>query len=124
MGTVPKLVVREQNMAQPWYVYCLQTVDAPFYTYVGATVDPDRRLEQHNGLLAGGAKATARRPGEWQRICLVRGFRSMHEALSFEWHWKHFSRKGAGRDQGLERCLAWATQKYPGIVLDVDYTVG
>jgi predicted GIY-YIG superfamily endonuclease len=103
-----------------WSVYCLQTINPPFSTYIGATVDPDRRLAQHNGLLVGGAKATKKVPGEWQRVCLVQGFRTSHEALSFEWHWKHFSRRGAGREKGLERCLLWATQKFPGLVLEVE----
>ncbi len=104
-----------------WYVYCLQTLEPPFYTYVGATVDPDRRLSQHNGLLSGGAKATARRPGEWQRVCLVSGFETERQALSFEWHWKHFSRRGAGREKGLDKCLEWAEGKFPELVLKVEY---
>ena len=104
-----------------WYVYCLQTTNPPYNTYIGATVDPDRRLAQHNGFLKGGAKATAARPQEWHRICLVKGFRTSHEALSFEWHWKHFSRKGKGREVGLERCLAWASSKFPGLVLEVEW---
>ena len=100
-----------------WVVYCLATMDGS-RTYIGATVDPDRRLAQHNGLLKGGAKATACRPGQWYRVCHVRGFLDSHAALSFEWHWKHFSRgmKGVSaatsvmdrRQRALDACLAWA----------------
>ena len=96
-------------------VYCLATVDQPVVTYIGATFDADRRLQQHNGLLSGGAKATSSRPNNWYRVCHVRGFPSWRSALSFEWHWKHFSKKQLGgpldrRQKGLDKCMAWATQ--------------
>ncbi len=100
-----------------WYVYLLATLEEPIQTYVGATIDPDRRLEQHNkGTQAGGAKATSRRPGEWYRVCYVKGFATQRQALSFEWHWKHFSRKLSGspldrRDKGLQKCIEWAKEK-------------
>lgn len=101
-------------MASPWYVYCLATCDEPVQTYIGATTDPDRRLSQHNtGRKAGGARRTAGRPNSWYRVCYVEGFPDNHKALSFEWHWKHFSRKLKGdplekRQKGLDLCLAWA----------------
>lgn len=45
-----------------FWVYVLLSVDEQ-RTYVGITTDVDRRLRQHNGELAGGAKSTrARRP--------------------------------------------------------------
>jgi putative endonuclease len=50
-----------------WIVYLLVSRSLKFYnySYVGITTDLDRRLKQHNGLLAGGAKYTsARRPFE------------------------------------------------------------
>ena len=95
-----------------WAVYCLATVEAPELTYIGATVDLDRRLAQHNGQLGGGAKATHVRAGGWYRVCHVRGFADNHGALSFEWHWKRFSRKATGgplerRRKGLDACMEW-----------------
>ncbi len=107
-----------------WVVYCLATTKEPVCTYIGATVDRDRRLEQHNGILKGGARATGRRPGEWYRVCYVSGFIDNHQALSFEWHWKHFSRKLLGdplgrRQRGLDLCMEWAMKK--GMVLEVVY---
>lgn len=80
----------------PWYVYCL--VSSGGGTYVGATVDPDRRLRQHSGILKGGARATAARvkAGEtWRRIGLVGPFEKV-EALQFEWRWKWLSKKQKG----------------------------
>lgn len=44
-----------------WYVYLLRCADGTLYT--GTSVDPERRLRQHNGELRGGARYTrARRP--------------------------------------------------------------
>lgn len=86
-------------MATRWHVYLLLN-DAHTRTYVGATVDPDRRLRQHNHELVGGARATAR--DHWTRVCLVSGFPNERAALQFEWMWKHLSRKEKGAS-ALER---------------------
>lgn len=97
------------------FVYCISTVEEPTLTYVGATVNLERRLAQHNRLYSGGARATGVRLGGWYRICYVKGFIGWREALSFEWHWKFFSRKyGKGcsltkRQMGLDKTLAWAS---------------
>lgn len=68
--------------------------------YIGATVDPDRRLRQHNGELTGGARRT--HGLSWQRACYVSGFPTWVSALQFEWAWK---RHGRGKPQ-LEGKLA------------------
>ena len=108
-----------------WHVYCLQMLEPPFNTYVGATVDLDRRLAQHNGLLKGGARATSKRPNGWRRVCSVSGFQDNHQALSFEWHWKHFTRGRKGvrrsREEALEMCLAWFAKEHPGVNLELEY---
>ena len=65
-------------------------------TYVGATVDVDRRLRQHNGVIKGGARQTARvvaKGGKWERVCHVAGFPTWKCALQFEWKWKYLTRK-------------------------------
>lgn len=49
---------------QTWWVYLLESSTEPL-TYTGVTTDVTRRLEQHNGVLPGGAHAT-RRGRPWQ----------------------------------------------------------
>lgn len=87
-------------MEPPYYCYLLQSTDGK--TYVGVTIDLNRRLRQHNGEICGGASAT--RGGVWRRILHVAGFPSQGEALRFEWAWKHISRQAKGITS-LERRL-------------------
>ena len=90
--------------SKPCYVYCLQSTNG--YTYVGATVDLDRRLRQHNGTLAGGAKATKVRvnKGElWKRVCYVKNFPDWSAALQFEWRWKQLARRESRRLSSMEK---------------------
>ncbi len=50
-----------------WIVYLLVSRSIDFYnhTYVGITKDLNRRINQHNGVITGGAKSTrAKRPYE------------------------------------------------------------
>ena len=82
-----------------WHVYLLLN-DAHTRTYVGATVNPDRRIRQHNKEITGGARATSN--DHWTRICLVSGFPDERAALQFEWMWKHLTRK-EGRGNPIER---------------------
>jgi len=96
-----------------WFVYLLATVNEPTRTYVGATIDVDRRLKQHNGELSGGAHATSAIPGGWYRVCYVQGFENKREALRFEWWWKRRSAKLTGtplqrRQAALEQMISEA----------------
>jgi structure-specific endonuclease subunit SLX1 len=86
------------------YVYLLVSSDDA--TYVGATVDLDRRLRQHNKEIKGGAHATSAKvlKGEtWVRACHVSGFPDWPAALQFEWRWKQISRKLPIKMLPLER---------------------
>ncbi len=79
------------------YVYLLESTNGA--TYVGATVDLERRLRQHNKELVGGAQQTSMRVvrGEtWKRVCYVSGFPDWSAALQFEWRFKQISRKYFG----------------------------
>jgi predicted GIY-YIG superfamily endonuclease len=63
-------------------------------TYIGATVDVDRRLRQHNTEIKGGARATAIRVAQgltWLRSCYVI-LPDWKSALQFEWRWKQLGR--------------------------------
>lgn len=65
-----------------WWVYVLVS-RAARRTYVGVSTDAHRRLEQHNGRRAGGAKAT--RPGRPWRLGAVFGpYASRGEAQRVE----------------------------------------
>jgi predicted GIY-YIG superfamily endonuclease len=86
-----------------FYCYCLERHDKK-QRYIGATVDPDRRLKQHQGILSGGAKATQGKV--WTRVCLIGGFPTWNDALKFEWRWKRFSYKHKGWQKGLEALMA------------------
>ena len=60
----------EAGQDAPWQVYLLQCADQSLYA--GVTTDLARRLRQHNGQLAGGARYTrARRPVAlvWSEAC-------------------------------------------------------
>ena len=90
-----------QKIIKPWFCYMLMSADDKKQkTYVGATVNPDRRLRQHNGELSGGARATSGR--KWRRRFLVQGFDDEKAALRFEWRWKYLTRQAPG-DSWMER---------------------
>ena len=65
-----------------WYVYLLRCADDSLYAGVATNVE--RRLKQHNGELAGGARYTrGRRPVQlvWQESCDSRSTAQGREAL-------------------------------------------
>jgi structure-specific endonuclease subunit SLX1 len=94
-----------------FYVYLLLCSDGA--TYVGATIDLEKRLRKHNKEIKGGAFATGIKvnKGEtWVRACHVEGFPTWQAALQFEWRWKQISRKLPVVMFPLERRMKALTQ--------------
>ena len=69
-----------------WFVYVLisPSINA---TYVGISIDLQRRLQQHNGALPGGARAT-RRGRPWQIAISCGPLESRGAALQLEYRIK------------------------------------
>jgi structure-specific endonuclease subunit SLX1 len=81
--------------AKEFFVYLLES-SCKRATYVGATVNLERRLRQHNKEIAGGAHATGAKVARgqtWRRACHVTGFPTWQAALQFEWRFKQLTRR-------------------------------
>lgn len=77
-----------------FYVYFIESTNGN--TYIGATVDLDKRIRQHNSELKGGAYATSLKvkKGEvWSYICYIQNCPTWNAALQCEWRWKQLSRQ-------------------------------
>lgn len=84
----------KEDQQSSFYVYLLVASDNA--TYVGATVNLERRLRQHNKEIKGGAFATSAKVvkgNQWERALHVKGFPNWSAALQFEWRFKQLSRK-------------------------------
>ena len=81
-------------MEKDFFVYILKEIDGN-RTYVGFTTHTTRRIKQHNGELAGGAKYTRGR--KWEIIGYLTGFPDKIIALQCEWKLKNpYGRKKRG----------------------------
>ena len=64
------------------YLVYLITCDNLYY--IGMTNNFTRRIQQHNGILKGGAKFTKKRQ-DWNPIVMIDGFKNKQQAMQCEW---------------------------------------
>ena len=86
------------SIKKQWTVYLIYTDNR---TYVGCTVDPTRRLRQHNREILGGARATQRGAGSWKFVMYVTGFPNRSSACRWEALVKKRARGIEARSQAI-----------------------
>jgi len=76
-------------------VYCLLRDDKK-QTYIGSTMNMERRLRQHNCEIVGGAKYTSKSVKlghKWIIAFTLLNFPTWNETLKMEWMIKHITKK-------------------------------
>lgn len=102
-----RTVGRRVTQPEQQFVYLLESTRGGIY--IGATMDVDKRLRQHNKEIKGGAKRTGQRVEkgeEWSLICYVAGFPTWTAALQFEWRFKRMMQVFYGKGYtNMQRAL-------------------
>ncbi|PRQ34740.1 putative GIY-YIG nuclease superfamily, structure-specific endonuclease subunit Slx1 [Rosa chinensis] len=87
----PETLTPEESEGGRFFACYLLTSLCPRYkghTYIGFTVNPRRRIRQHNGEIGRGAWRTKKkRP--WEMALCIYGFPTNTSALQFEWAWQN-----------------------------------
>lgn len=92
----------QEEEEQLWWVYLLRSAKGD-RSYVGVSCDLDRRLAEHNGERAGGARSTrAGRP--WTRVAVVGPLADRAQAQRLEAQLKKHA--GKGRKEAFKRLQA------------------
>jgi predicted GIY-YIG superfamily endonuclease len=75
-------------------------------TYIGITNNLLKRLDQHNGLIKGGAKST-RTSKNWIYHTIIGIFKNKSDVCKFEWNWKNqlINNKWRKTKSGIENKL-------------------
>ena len=112
-----KISTNIKDISKTHYCYILRNKNESSInrTYNGYTVNPKRRIRQHNQEIKGGAKYTREWGNKsWEMYVLIKGFPDNHNATQCEWKIKHPARKRirpshyncpAGRIIGLNEVL-------------------
>jgi predicted GIY-YIG superfamily endonuclease len=77
-----------------YFVYFIEATNGR--TYIGATVNLDKRIRQHNKEITGGATATSievKKGHKWNYVCYIDNCPTWVAALQVEWKWKHIARQ-------------------------------
>ncbi|CAN6559265.1 unnamed protein product [Malus baccata var. baccata] len=89
--TLTAMAAAEEEGEGRFFACYLLSSRSPRYkghTYIGFTVNPRRRIRQHNGEISQGAWRTKRkRP--WEMVLCIYGFPTNVSALQFEWAWQN-----------------------------------
>mmetsp|Transcript_5797 Transcript_5797/g.7275 ORF Transcript_5797/g.7275 Transcript_5797/m.7275 type:complete len:279 (-) Transcript_5797:63-899(-) len=102
-----KLTVRRRKK---FFCYLVVSKNPRFSkaTYIGFTMNPSRRIRQHNGEIVNGAWKTSRkRP--WAFAVVIEGFPTKISALQFEWAWQN-----PNKHRGVKKDLPTNIHKKPG----------
>jgi predicted GIY-YIG superfamily endonuclease len=76
-----------EHLSSVHFCYLLESKAKKGKYYIGYTKNPKRRLDQHNGMIPGGAARTKNgRP--WEIVLEIHGFKCETSALRFEFHWQ------------------------------------
>lgn len=90
----------QEEFGKEWVCYILRSTNLnnTNKTYVGCTINVNRRLRQHNGIIKGGARSTCiGRP--YICYCIISGFENKYQAYQCEWLLKHPTGKKKGNNK-------------------------